>query len=506
MKPLQLLLKNRDRVLNSLIYACLFLFLLYPYRDYDWGWHYRLGEFFFKHGHIMYHDIFSSTMQGYVWINHEWLYDPLVYVLFNATSFWGLSVAGAIVLLLAFYFCVKGIKVKPYMLAILAFLFGYLTSGVAWQGLRSQIIALLLIAINMYLLRLVEKGNKKIYLVFPVLYLLWVNLHGTFIFGLLIFGLFVIQKLAIDSRRKDKMYFGKNELYLLASFLVSIAVTFINTFGIGVYFEALRHFGNPLLKYIVEWDPVEFPSTFYLMMITFALLFLFTVAMEYRKVKKLNIYMLGVGMLTFYLAYGARRYVAVAVVVVAPFIALYFQDVRIHIEKFKTTSMLLCLSIVIALEISIFRRIIPWKIFNNYSYKEYCFFGPNCSEGLTAYLLAHPPQGQGLSFYDWGGYLIGRGVPAKLFIDGRMHLWENPDHYQVFLEYQKIYYEGDIKRFDSYNFSWVIVPRKSYMHAYIVLKKVKGIWVNKYEDDNAVYYVRDRGNTQIKNADYRRKK
>lgn len=484
-------LQHKDRLLNVFIYLCLFLFCLYPYRDYDWGWHLKQGEYFFTHWAIYRTDTFSWTMAGYHWINHEWLYDPLLYVLYNLTSFWGLSVAGALVTVATFYFCVKGIKLRAYQLAICAFMFGYLISGVAWQGLRSQMIGLLLIAVSMYLLRLVDKGSKKVFFVFPALYLLWANLHGTFTFGLFIFGLFVFQKIIIDTIKNGKIFIGKRELYLALSFIASCAVTFVNPFGIGVYFEAARHFSNPLLKYIGEWDPVEFPSTFFFLMIIYALLFLYAAIMDYRKTKKVNVYMLGVSLFTFYLAYGARRYVAVAITATLPFLALYFQDLKFKFEKFKATTFLLCLFIIVALEMALFRRVIPWRIFQNYSFADYCSFGSHCSEGLTAYLIQHPPQGKGFNFYDWGGYLIGRGVPAKLFIDGRMHLWKDEKTgYSAFWDYEQMNYLGNTKLFDKYNFPWVLVPSGSYISAFIESKTVKGTWIKKYEDDDAVYWVR----------------
>lgn len=104
------LVENKERYLSLLIYIVLFLFLLYPYRDYDWGWHFKQGEYLITHGSLYLKDTFSSTLPGYEWINHEWLYDPLVYVIFSTTSFLGLSIMGAIVAFFTFYFCVKVTK------------------------------------------------------------------------------------------------------------------------------------------------------------------------------------------------------------------------------------------------------------------------------------------------------------------------------------------------------------------------------------------------------------
>ncbi|MBP6913191.1 MAG: hypothetical protein KBC00_01110 [Candidatus Levybacteria bacterium] len=485
------LVKNKERFLSLLIYIVLFLFLLYPYRDYDWGWHFKQGEYLFTHGSLYLKDTYSFTMPGYQWVNHEWLYDPLVYVIFSTTSFLGLSIAGAIVAFFAFYFCVKGIKLLSYQLAICAFLFGYLTSGVVWQGLRSQMIGLLFIAFLMYLFRKIDQNNKTPVFFIPLFFLFWANMHGTFTFGLLIFGLYVIQKILIENIINGRLFIGKSQVYLLISFTCSVLLTFLNPFGIGVYFEALRHFHNPLLKYISEWNPVGFPSTFYALILLYIIILCAFVVTDYRKTKKVNIYMIGISIFTAFLAFGARRYVAILVTATLPFVAIFFSNLKLDLYKYKATYFLLFITIVIAFEIAIFNRVIPFRIFQGYSYNEYCSFGSSCSEKLTDYIIKNPPVGQGFNFYDWGGYLIGRGVQAKLFVDGRMHLWkDDKTGYSPFWDYQRIYYQDNLKLFDKYNFSWAIIPSKENLSLYIQYKKVKGTWVKKIDDGRAAYWVR----------------
>lgn len=492
LKKLRLNLKNPEIILSLLIYIVLFLFLLYPYRDYDWGWHFKYGEYFFQHGTPYISDTFSWTMQGYKWVNHSWAYDILLYLLFTAFSFTGLSVAGTVVSFLAFYFCVKGIKLKAYSLSICAFLFAYLVSGVVWQGLRSQVVGLFLIAVVGYMLRQLDLGHKKFYILLPILFLCWANLHGSMTYGLALFAFFLIQKLFFDTRHEKGIYVGKNELYLVVSFVASVLLTLINPFGIQIYFEAVRHFSNPLLKYVIEWDPVQFPSSFYFMMIFYLLVLIATIILSYKKTHKINFYMIATVLASSYLAYGARRYVAVAIVGTLPFVALMFQNVKLDLNRFRVTQFLLYIGIAVSFELAIFGRIIPWKIFSNYTYTDYCSSGSHCSENLTSYLIKNPPQGKGFNFYDWGGYLIGRGVPVKLFLDGRMHLWKDEKTgFQPFLEYQKMYYDGDLTRFNKYDFDWIIAPTGSNISMYIQYKKDKD-WKAAYMDSDATYWIRER--------------
>lgn len=503
---------TKERFFSFLLYLTVFLFALYPYRDYDWGWHYRYGEHLIKtlpagrQGvQILRADPFSWTMEGYKWINHSWLYDPIQYLLFNKFSFLGLSFLGAFVTLLVFYIGTKPYKLAYWQKGILAIFFVVLTSGVVWQGLRSQVIGLLLLAILIWLLVKIYKNyndykNYKFYIALPFLFLLWANLHGTFTLGLLIFAVFLISSYVLSFRsrshlvsnlskqgetlQKGRLSIPKQLIWLTLSFLASFAVTFINPFTYHPYLEAARHLKNPLLPYIIEWTPAQFPSSFYNVFLAYSL-FLAVGAAIRRKLTDLPHIIIAV--LIFYLAFGARRYNATYVVATLPFAAAIFAHAGWRLERFRVTSFFFLIAVAITLEIGLFRRLPQYQIFSQ-SYQTFCDHGSKCSEGLTSYLLENPPQGRGLNFYDWGGYLIGRGVPAKLFIDGRMHLWTRGD-YQVFTEYQKMYYEEDWDRFNQYSFDWVIAEPNSK-----VIQKIKtgelGDWETKYEDERAVYFVR----------------
>jgi hypothetical protein len=114
---------------------------------------------------------------------------------------------------------------------------------------------------------------------------------------------------------------------------------------------------------------------------------------------------------------------------------------------------------------------------------------------VTEFLLKHPPVGRGFTFYDWGGHLIGRGVQAKLYIDGRMHLWERSD-YQPMADYRAIYVLNDIEAFRRHNFDWILVPRNSgFVKDLVAAVSPSGAresdrWIVLYQDDRVFYAVR----------------
>lgn len=477
---------------SALVYILLFIFCLYPYRDYDWGWHYRLGEYFIKNGKILFMDPFSSSIDGFRWVNHEWLYDPFHYLFFNTFSFIGMSVAGALLSVSWFYLGVKRYKISFIEKAILALFFSNMISGVVWQGLRIQMIGTLFIAVIIYLIPNIQRADRKTLFLLPVLFLLCANIHGYFILGLCIFGIVVFSQILIELKKGNKdhagrLFISKNLLYAVLCIVVCFLVTLINPFTYEIYLEGLRHLHNPLLKYILEWIPFDIFSTFSLIFFTYTF-FIIGMFIKRRRISDLPYLLIFLFML--YYALTARRYVSVYAVATLPIVAMFLESFHLKLDRYKTSTFLFLICCVIGLEIGIFRRI-PGNHLLTYTFTDYCNFGSGCSEEMVAYLKKHPPKGKGFNFYDWGGYLIGRGIPAKLFIDGRMHLWTDPKTgFKPFEAYQSMYYDGNYDLFNKYNFDWLIIGKTSLLFEKLSTTKELGIWEAVFESDNGVYLVR----------------
>lgn len=494
MMPQKLLrkLKTPEFTFSALVYILLFIFCLYPYRDYDWGWHYRLGEYLVKNGKIMLSDQYSWTMSGYVWSNHEWLYQPFHYVFFSTFSFLGMSIAGAALTVFWFYIGIKRFNLSYWQKGVLALIFSNMVGGVVWQGLRVQMVGTTFLAILVYNIPNIIKGDKKVLLLLPLMFLFWANIHGYFILGLCIFGIVLFAQTLIElkhlSSKNGKHFIPKPLLLGYASLFVSFLATFINPFTYHVYLEGLRHLKNPLLPYILEWIPFSWNSSFALLIVFYSL-FVLGMCAKRRKLSDLPYIIIFLFML--YYALTARRYVATFAVVTLPVAAYYFQRIPLKFEKYKATAFIFILACLIGFQIGIFRRIPNYHLLN-YTFQDYCDFGSGCSENLVAYLKENPPKGRGLNFYDWGGYLIGRGVPTKLFVDGRMHLWRNPDGYEPFLAYQKMYYDGDYELFKQYDFDWLIISTNSTLFNKLNETQELGLWTLEYGDGLNAYLVRKR--------------
>src|SRR3989338_9315109 len=148
--------------------------------DPDFGWSLRLGEFIFKNG-IPKTDPFSYTMPSYPYVDYEWLIHLGMIKIYSLFGYTGLALIFTVIAISAILISIRGTDIKFIPLQILfasAVLFSYF-------GIRSQVITWLFFAI-VCKISLDLKLWKKFKYLFPFLFLLWANMHGGFIVGLLV--------------------------------------------------------------------------------------------------------------------------------------------------------------------------------------------------------------------------------------------------------------------------------------------------------------------------------
>lgn len=466
-------------MLNLLTYLAIFSSLLFPYRDKDWGWHYRYGEYLLTQGQIMVKDIYTWTMSGYAWTNHSWLFDPILYLLSKFTGFTGLAVIGAIISFICFLLLTKKYRLLPLEIATAGLFFVKLIEVGVRDGLRSQSLALLPLALTIYLVTRIKQSPQLLALL-PPLFVLWSNLHGTFVYGIFIVAVFFAVYFWQFPRLRLKLF--------IIGFLTLLSTLF-NPFGYHPYLEVIRHTNSPYLRNVFEWMPLELSCDYcrvptlilYLITLLLAALSLpFATSLPY----------LILGFVLIILTLGARRYLPLFTISTFPLLLEYLVFLRhkYHPETWPLGKYLLVLTLVVTLEYNLFTRL-PSFNFYRYSEYDYCYLASRCSPDLVTYLTHNPPVGFGLNFYDWGGYLIGRQVPFKLFVDGRMHLWQGKG-YTAFGDYIEMYYHLNAKMFNNYAFDWLLIDANSGLAQHLRTSKDLGSWQVKYQDDYSLYLTR----------------
>ncbi len=218
---------------------------------YDLGWHLAAGDLIRAQGKVPFQDPWSFTTEGRQWFNLSWLWDVLASALFQYTSFSGLVLltvaGGALITFYLAYLCLKsGASAMAVCIAVLAASLLY-PAFAAFPDIylaAAPNIATMLFSVLFYAECL---NPAKRVLLLPAIMLLWANLHGGFLIGLFILGIFC----GLTLLRRDWVNF---KLYGLAA-VGCVLATFINPLGWHIYQGTASTMGSFVQAEITEWWP-----------------------------------------------------------------------------------------------------------------------------------------------------------------------------------------------------------------------------------------------------------
>ncbi|MCX5713886.1 MAG: hypothetical protein NT033_03565, partial [Candidatus Omnitrophica bacterium] len=180
----------------------------------------KFGQDTFIHLSVSRYDTYSYSSYGARWINHEWLAELILFLIFKLAKSIGLLIfkftAGLGITFLIFNCVSKSTKSIYLRLLFIALSLSLICSGFA---IRPQIFTYVFFALLVFLIDNFENDADKRWLYpLPLIFLLWVNLHGGFVTGIGFLLLYVLFKIA---QKK-----AKGELLLIA--LLCVFVTLIN--------------------------------------------------------------------------------------------------------------------------------------------------------------------------------------------------------------------------------------------------------------------------------------
>jgi hypothetical protein len=476
-------------LVSLLPYIFVFIASLFPPYYLDLGWHLKYGEYLFKHGQILRENIYSTMMPGYQWANGSWGMDALSYFIFSSHGFLGLTIAGAVVVTLTFFFFAKASRLTLLEKAFFFPLLVYLLHPVNSFSFRGQQVSLLFLGI-LYFILSKYKSSSKIFFFIPILFFIWANLDRSSLLGLVIFGLwtgFVLIKSFVGT--KNKKIFFKEGKFLISIFLLTFLATLINPFGFGIHLAAFDHFGNPAIKNITEYIPfLLFSNSWWNHM--FVMVFMFGLIIYLFRNNKLIEYLpiWGIPLILLVLAFDIRRYAWPAYYLMFPVLHLLWEPAQRYIKKhsFYIAYVIILISIAFAV-----LQKIPFNQFTMMSWEKFCLMQNfPCTSRSAIYLKDHKLTQNLFSLYDWGGYLIWNHPEIKPSIDGRMTAWKGENGYSALAEYYS-YINGE-RSIDKSSYDVVYINPNRSMPLYRELMNLvrEKKWRLIYEDGFIVIIVR----------------
>lgn len=481
--------KSTILILEAVMFLLIFIASLYHSADLDLGWHLRYGEYFVQHHAVLRENIFTSTMAGYKYPNTSWGMDIITYQIFNSFGFLGITFLGALVVTLTFFIFSKTAKLTLWdQIFILPFLL-FIMEPVNAASFRAEQVSFLMLGLEMWILSRFNPQKPKLLILMPPIFLFWVNLHGEYLTGLAVFAFWILsyftKEIFVDKVKLKKII--RHMGWLTAAFAVSCLVTLLNPFGFDIYKESLRHFGNTLEKFVVEWLPlVQFSRTWWDHVALGALvLFGLNIIIKKREFKN-QLSSLGIFLIMFPLPFWMIRYAWITYLLSLP---LLKPITSLFHPKNPQTSFKIISAVLAVYVIFVFKGKGDFQIFFNMSWETYCKYYSDCSPDAAKYIVDHHLTQKLFTFYDFGGWLEWNYPEIKPSMDGRMALWRDVRGYSAFSDY--IAYEHNFWDIDQSEYDVVLMsPRKRiYLRLMQLVSEKK--WKLLYSDQFAGVFVRN---------------
>jgi hypothetical protein len=256
-------------VLVLLLGATAFLLCCFEMLDNDVWWHLRGGEWILQNGRVPDLDPFSFGSADQRWIDLHWLFQVCLALAARAGGLSGvmllIAAVGAAVVVTALAARPAG---APLPVVLLLWLPALVLASNRFDP-RPEMFTLLYLAGFLAVLAHVEERPRLAWIL-PGIQLLWVNMHGLFIFGPIVLGLWWFAwAVTLASRQGSRSPNAAEELHRVRQLAwASVAVVFcclLNPYGLeGALFPLklypkIAEEGNPYKDYIEEFiSPIKY--------------------------------------------------------------------------------------------------------------------------------------------------------------------------------------------------------------------------------------------------------
>ncbi len=483
--------KNPIFLLTLLLLAC-FLSIYSNYADLDLWHRLMVGSIFFNTGGgILYHDIFSYMPVKPLWVDHEWGSGVVFYflrhyfgdaglLLLKASSFFGV--------LALIWQANKLVSPKAFHNR---FLFYFISAWGLFPAylytVRCHVFTYFFFTLWVLVLEKMRRGESGLLWIFPLTMIFWVNLHGGFVAGLGLMGIYAV----------GEVLNKKNPMRILTALGFTLPVTLLNPYGVEYWKYIIEAVTMPR-PYITEWQSLDFSGSLHLLL-GFKLLLLFTVLgwgyhwVQKDKGQKWDWVAIGLLIITFCLGVRHIRHTVFFVITASIFsfglfelfFAACFGEYLAKFQSLFSKKKLALLSFTRSAFLFLF-------LFIGFIYG--CFYTSLSLKiddtWLPVKAVEHMKKsgikGNLLVSFNWGSYAMYELYPQCLVsMDGR---YEETYTNETYLEIYNFFYhkEGWREVLENYPHDIILIHVKS--KTYKELMKMED-WEKTYQDEMAAIFV-----------------
>lgn len=254
----------RDMIFFSIFYTLTFgawgMDLL---KDADTGWHIRNGQHIINTLSVPHTDYFSYTMYGKPWFAWEWLYDVIVGGIHKWMGLNGVVILTALVISATFTLLFNMLLARGSQLLVALFLVVLSSAASTIHFLaRPHVFTWLFTPIWFVILDDFQTGERRNLLWLPLVMLLWVNLHGGFIIGLVLLLLFMVGNLwtglVLTASEEQAQAFARLRRLGMITLLCLLA-TLATPYGYKLHVHVVQYLSNSfLMDHISEFASPSF--------------------------------------------------------------------------------------------------------------------------------------------------------------------------------------------------------------------------------------------------------
>jgi len=481
-------LSARTLLLGGVLTVILVL-LIGVEQDPDFWWHLRIGRWMVEHGRLPSQDLFTYTVSTHVWTDHEYLTEILMWLTYSTIGLTALCIAFGLLTWAGFWLIYMQVRRQPFVFIGVGLAIAAVAGSPIW-GPRAQMITFALSCLELYWLQGYLAGRSRALNLFPLVMVLWANLHGGWVIGFAWLGVALVAELMSWAWDQDnpahRMHVRRLAVIGLAS-AVAVAAT---PHFLSLYPYPFQTQGSEAQqRLIVEWASPNFHDLF--LRPFEAMVFLVIAGFALRRP---TLYQFLLTAAALFLALQSVRNVALFVAAVTPVMITTYGEWWKEFAAARKWSYDLpprkLFAVITAVVLIFIALITTLRVANN--------LGPAHQQSMDSesypvaaadWLAAHPDVGTRMyNQYGWGGYLANRFYPdqnRRVFIFGEAALMGD----QLLNEYQDVQtLRPDWKQvLDRYGVDYIVYNKDAALSN--VLATQPG-WTLVYQDRVAVIYVR----------------
>lgn len=461
--------------------------------DADTGYHIRAGEYILKNLSVPRHDIFSFRSPALPWTAHEWLSEVIMAAIHRVSGLTGVVLFFIFLIALTYFLLYRFVRTRRrnVIFDVLIVLFAVVSSQIHWLA-RPHIFSLVLMVLWYAILEDFQDGRSNRIFLLPLIMVLWVNLHGGFLTGFILTGIYFGGNLwsLLRAGSEEKGSTEKKVRFLGFAILGCLLASLLNPYGYHILLFPFQLVSNQyIMDNVSEWLSPNFHNP-----MPFKYFLLSAIAMLAVSKRPLDAIELLLTLFFLNMSLYSARYILLLSIVLVPILSRQAEAIEVQVGG-PVFSFLRRRAEKIA-RIEDNARGFAWPL------TALLVVSILAAEGSVTFRFEDAPmkpmkaveflqnekiQGNMYNNDEFGDYLIYKTYPAyKVFFDGRSDMYGTAR----FKEYQKVTgfsptWETVIEK---YGIGWFFITSDSLLTRHL---QVQPGWRLIYSDNVANIHVRD---------------